>query len=284
MERELPADVAEHLKELVESSNEEWSRSGDALDRLTDLWLEKDRLVVDQARLLGMDLVDQVPAEDRRGVLVTTYSGSLVALGPGAARSFEYASIKMRSDVPDLIRRDSVKVDGEIRTSRAVAFVGAPVKHTSAVHRIAVFPPGLGDEDQEQRIREAMIFLTNSFVHLNRHFTRPGDEMPGQFDKKSLIRYLADGNDLTQKQVRRLLEDYAVLLETGMLLGHTVPLGSLGRLSLSKKPPRKARVSRHPATGEEMTIPARDAYMAPVFKFSSRAKERAGDLPIDSVL
>jgi len=280
MEKRIPEEVAVHLKELVSSSGEDWSKKDNALLRLNDLWLEKSRLFEEQIRLLGMTFVDSFEKEDPRGMILTTYSGSLVALGPGVLRRFEYASIKMRSDVPDIIRAQDVKVDRRLEVTGKASFSGSPVKHTSAVYRIAVLPADLEVEEQEQRIREAMVFLTNSFVHLNRDFTHPGTGGPGGFDKKSMVRYLADNNGLTQKAVRNLIDDYAVLLETGMLMGNTVSLGQLGRISLNKKPARKARIGRNPATGEELTIPAKDAHMAPVFKYSSRAKERAGNLPV----
>jgi nucleoid DNA-binding protein len=282
MENGLPADVAGHLQELVASSKEDWAKNSDALPRLKELWLEKNRLFEEQMKLLGFTFIDTAEAGDSRGMILTTYSGSLVALGPGSSRRFEYASIKMRSDVPDIIRGEGVQVDDVLRVGGKASFTGSPVKHTSAVYRIAAAPGNLGVDDQEQRIREAMVFLTNSFVHLNRHFTYPGSDGPGQFDKKSMIRYLAENNGLTQKAVRNLIDDYAILLETGMLMGNVVPIGQIGRLTMSLKPARKARIGRNPATGEELTVPAKDAHMAPAFKFSSRAKERTGNLPVSS--
>ncbi len=283
MENGLPAEVAGHLEELVVSSNEDWAKKDDALPRLKELWIEKNRLFEEQIGLLGMTFVDSAGADDPRGMILTTYSGSLVALGPGSSRRFEYASIKMRSDVPDIIRGEGISMDGGLRVGEKASFTGSPVKHTSAVYRIAAVPAGLGAEEQEQRIREAMVFLTNSFVHLNRHFTYPETGGPGQFDKKSMVRYLADNNGMTQKAVRNLLDDYAVLLETGMLMGNTVPLGQLGRLSLNLKPAQKARIGRNPATGKELTVPAKDAHMVPAFKYSSRVKERAGNLPVEDL-
>jgi len=280
MDNTVPEEVAAHLEELVASSSDDWAKKDGAFSGLMSLWQEKNRLFEEQIRLLGMDFTDSADAEDSRGMIMTTYSGSLVALGPGVSRNFEYASIKMRSEVPDIIRAGDVKVDGKLEVGSRASFTGSPVKHTSSVYRIAVLPGELGEEEQEQRIREAMVFLTNSFVHLNRHFTIPGSGGPGGFDKKSMIRYLAESSGLTQKAVRNLLDDYAVLLETGLLMGNTVSLGQLGRLSLNRKPARKARIGRNPANGEELMIPAKDSHMAPVFKFSSRVKERAGNLPV----
>jgi nucleoid DNA-binding protein len=273
MEKQLPEAIAAHLKELVSGDEE-------ALRRLEDLWMEKIRIFEEQIRLLGMDFVESVDADDERGMILTTYSGSLMALGPGFSRHFEYASIKVRSDVPNIVRGENASLSGGVTVGDKASFSDCPVKHTSAVYRIAVVPADVALEEQEQRVREAMVFLTNSFVHLNRHFTYPGTDVPGGFDKKSMVRYLADAHGLTQKTVKSLLDDYSVLLETGMLMGKSVPIGQIGKIGLSLKPPRKARVGRNPATGEEVTIPAKDAHMAPAFKFSRRAKERAAGLPV----
>ena len=280
MNTEIPAEVAAHLSELVKSSDEAWAAEDGALEKLEDLWLVKQRLFVEQIELLDMEFVDRVSADDPRGMILTTFSGSLVALGPGSRRKFAYASIRMRSDVPDILNAEDVSLAEDAGVGRGAVFHGAPVKKTSAIYRIAAVPANLSADEQESRVREAMVFLTTSFVHLNRHFTMPGDTGPGQFDKKSMVKYLADSNDLPQKTVRRLIDDYAVLLETGMLMGKTVSIGQLGRLSLNLKPVRKARVGRNPATGEEMTFPAKPAHMAPVFKFSSRTKERTANLPV----
>jgi len=280
MDNTIPEEVDAHLEELVSSSGDDWAGTDNALPGLRKLWLEKNRLFEEQIRLLGMVFTDSAESGDSRGMIINTYSGSLVALGPGVSRKFEYASIRLRSEVPDVIRAVDVKVDGTLEVGARACFTGSPVKHTSSVYRIAVLPGTLADEEQEQRIHEAMVFLTNSFVHLNRHFTIPGSGGPGGFDKKSMVRYLAESSGLSQKIVRNLLDDYAVLLETGLLMGNTISLGHLGRLSLNKKPARKARIGRNPASGEELMIPAKESRMSPVFKYSSRVKERAGNLPV----
>jgi hypothetical protein len=68
MEKQLPEAIAAHLKELVSGDEE-------ALRRLEDLWMEKIRIFEEQIRLLGMDFVESVDADDERGMILTTYSG-----------------------------------------------------------------------------------------------------------------------------------------------------------------------------------------------------------------
>ena len=62
------------------------------------------------------------------------------------------------------------------------------------------------------------------------------------------------------------------------MLGERVPLGRIGRLSLAKRPARKARAGINPATGEPLTIPARPETMAPRMRFSRALKERLAAL------
>ena len=213
-------------------------------------------------------------------MILATYSGSLVALGSGSSRKFQYASIKIRSDVPDILNGEKARLTGELKVGTKASFTDAPVKHTSAIYRIAATPADITAEEQDSRVREAMVFLTTSFIHINRQLTYPGESGPGQFDKKSMVKYLADNNDVSpencQGHPRRLRHPAGIRNADGK---NRCPWVQLGRLSLSLKPVRKARVGRNPATGEEITIPAKPAHMAPVFKFSSRSKERADNIP-----
>ena len=64
------------------------------------------------------------------------------------------------------------------------------------------------------------------------------------------------------------------MLESGLLLGLRVPVGKIGRLSLRKKPARKARVGINPATGGTLTVKARPEEQAPRMAFSRLLKDR----------
>jgi nucleoid DNA-binding protein len=76
------------------------------------------------------------------------------------------------------------------------------------------------------------------------------------------------------------MDDYATLIETGMILGERVPLGKLGKLALRLRPARKPRVGRNPATGEEITIKAKPAMYVPAFSPSSSLKEKAAGVRV----
>ena len=87
-----------------------------------------------------------------------------------------------------------------------------------------------------------------------------------------MIRYVAGKNGVSQKLAKELIDDFMIMAETGLLLGKTVSLGSIGKMNMKWKPERKARIGRNPASGEEITIAAKDAHYTPSFKFTSRIK------------
>jgi len=267
MSAPIPNDVEQHLKSLVTDSI--------SLEMITDLWLKKDKLFSEQIALLAMDEVDQLEMKEERGILLLTYSGSLISLGCGEKRTMEYASIKLRNDVPHIIKSDGVSLASPLRKGAAATFLGGQVQNTSSIYKIVVCREGVSEEEQEKRIREATVFITNSFVHLNRHLTlTEGQSAVDLFNKKEMVRYVAGKNGLSMKQTREIIDDYLVMAETGLLLGKSVSLGNLGKLSLKWKPERKARIGRNPSSGEEITIAAKEAHYGPSFRFSSSIKER----------
>ncbi len=275
---DLPETIRRQLSSLITDSGlpgDEATR-----DRLAVIWDEKYRLFTGQVASLGMELVPEMGPEDPRGAVLLTYSGSLISLGPvrGKSRWLEYASIKLRTDVPELVRGDKASVAGPLRVDAAAVFEGCPVKRSSALFRIAVCPEGTSADDQERRIREATIYLTNGFVKLNRtHSLAPAAEVD-QFTAKAIIGYIARKNGVTQLAARGLIEDYLSMVETGMLLGERVSVGKLGSASLRYQAARKARLTRNLQTGEELIIPAKPACLAPKFSFSQAVRDKASSV------
>lgn len=281
----VPDKVRRHLKELA----------GDVpVDSLMENWMRKKAMLQRQMDQLEMVVRDRMEAEDPRGALMLTYSGSLVALGPreekgeedseaAGGRWMEYASIKMRTDVPDILRREGVNLAGPAAVDRPLEMSGGGVQKTSALFLVAVCPEQLPAAEQDKRIREAVLFLTNGFVRINRTLSGAGEDAPDLFTAKSLVKTLAGRHGLTQKAVKELLDDYQVLLETGMVLGERVPLGSLGKLFLKVRPPQPSRVMKIPGTDRETTVPAKPASAVPRISFSSRMKEKAGQVDPESL-
>jgi len=283
-ERGLSTAIRAHLQGLLRSSG--LPETEESLEEMTRVWFEKKDMFEGQARALDMQTLERFAADDPRGALLLTWSGSLLSIGPSvggrggmnprstAARRTEYSSIELRTDVPHLALSENGELESDLRIGQPAVLRTGPVSSTSALLRIAACDPAVPAEEQEKRIREATIFLTNGFVRINRTVTRPGRDFPEQLTMKSIVTYLARKNELTQKQTRQLIDDYHTMLESGLLLGLRVPLGKIGRLSLRRKPARRARVGINPATGEKITLKAMPEVQAPRMAFSRLLKDR----------
>ena len=275
-ERGLSTAIRAHLQGLLRSSG--IPETEESLGEMTRIWFEKKDMFEGQVTALDMQTLERFAADDPRGALLLTWSGSLLSMGPlvggRTGRRAEYASIELRTDVPHLAVSENGELASDLATGQSASLRTGPVSSTSALLRIAACDPAVPVEEQEKRIREATIFLTNGFVRINRTVTRPGRDFPDQLTMKSIVTYLARKNALSQKQTRQLIDDYHTMLESGLLLGLRVPIGRIGRLSLRKRPARKARVGINPATGDTITLKARPEEQAPRMAFSSRLKDR----------
>jgi nucleoid DNA-binding protein len=271
----LSEKVRSHLQKITRSSG--LPDTEDSFRRMAGVWLEKKRMFEGQISALDMVEVDSFARDDPRGALLLSYSGSLISLGTltGSGRRVEYASISLRADVPDLVITESGGLAADVRLDGEAAFTSGKVRSTSSLLKIAVCAEDVSPEEQDKRIREATIFLTNGFVKINRTVLSPAGDIPDQFTSQAIVAYLARKNGLTQKQARQIITDYLTMIESGMLLGERVPLGKIGRLFLKKRAPRKARVVVNPATGKEITVPARPEEAVPRISFSRAVKEKA---------
>lgn len=270
----LPPEIRNQIDSLIKDTGLPTDTA--TRDRFQEIWLEKYRLFGSQIDAVGMVIVHELPMDDPRGAIFLTYSGSLVSLGTGTERGrwLEYASIKCRTDVPELVRGDHVSLASPARQDSAAVFEGSSLKRSSSLFRIAVCPEGTSPEDQERRIKEATIFLTNGFVKLNRSLTLEGRGEVDQFTMKSVISYVARKNDITQNLARSVIEDYLSTVETGLLLGERASFGKIGTASLRYQGSKKARVIKNLRTGEDLLIPAKPECLAPKFSFSQAFKDK----------
>jgi nucleoid DNA-binding protein len=279
--RQLDEAIRAHLEGLIRSSG--LPETDEVREEMARVWFEKKGMFEGQIKALDMREQERFAADDPRGALLLTWSGSLLSVGPLGTgghdgRRMEYASIELRADVPHLAMSEGGTLEADLSPGEAARLGGGPVASTSALLKIAACDPAVPPEEQEKRIREATIFLTNGFVRINRTVARPGKGFPEQLTMKSIVTYLARKNELSRKQTRQLVEDYLTMLESGLLLGLRVPLGKMGRLSLRKRPARKARVGINPATGEKITFKAKPEELAPKIVFSRLLKERARNI------
>ncbi len=274
----LPDKIKKHLDELIKSADMEDNE--ETKSQMTTIWIEKEKMFEDQIKALDMIVLPSFKADDRRGALLLTYSGSLVALSPAIdnERYIEYYSIKLRYDVPEIVIIEESNIAEDISVDNIVKFINGPIQKTSSLFKITSFKEDVSLEEQEKRIRQAVIFLTNAFVFINRTVLLKDKNVPEQFNLKSISRFIANKNGITQKQAKQIVEDYQYMLETGMLLGEKVKIGRLGSVLLKKKKAKKARVGINPKTMEKITIDAKPETMAPKMSFSKTIKEKAATM------
>lgn len=278
--KQLPQTIQNHVKEVAKSV--EAHGDEDPLELVSRVWLEKRRMFEEQTKNLRMEETDILASDDSRGALVLTYSGSLLSLTTLSdnVRMVEYASIGLRKDVPVIAQKEDAVLSGDVRVDTIVEFEDGPIKKSSPALKIAVCGKNVGEDEQNKRIREATIFLTNGFVKINRTIISPAESVPDQFTMKTITAYIASKNGLSQKFTRQVLEDYIHVMETGVMLGASVPFGRIGKLYLKKRSAQKARVGRNPSTGEEITIKAKPETYIPRISFSKYLKERASALRV----
>ena len=277
---QLPERIRAHLAGLLRGSG--LPDTEDSLEALARVWLQKKKMFEEQVRALHMQEVASLSAGDPRGALLLSSSASLVTVGPleETGRRVDYASIQLRTDVPHLLVLEGAGIAEDLALDREARFNAGPFQSTSPLLKIAVCGPEVGREEQEKRLREATIYLTNGFVKLNRTLAAPEPGAPEQFNSRSLVTYLARRNRLSQKRMRQILADYHFTLEAGLLLGERVRVGRIGTLHLRKLPARKARIGINPITREKITIKARPEQAVPRMAFSRLLKERARQVPL----
>ena len=277
--KDLPLEIQRHLEGLVKQLPD---TGEELLELLATVWQEKETLFRRQCAAVEMGLVEDVELAEGTGLLALTSSGSLLSIGPGRnERDLEYASIKIRTDVPDILLETLAELPAVLKVGSPAIFPAGKISRTSPIHLIARCESEVPLEEQEKRIREATIYLTNGFMKLNRSLHIDPGTVPDQFTMKSMIRYVAKKNAITAAEAKKVLDDFLILVETGLTLGEKVPFGRIGRFSIKRRDAQRARVVKHPSTGKEITVDAKPATVVPKISFSSYIKERLAELPAE---
>lgn len=281
MFNDLPEAISRHLLGLA--AEQKMQDNDEYLSNLVNVWKQKEALFRDQARSVRLELVDSVSNKDGRGMMILSYSGSILCVGPvfmtstniNFSRWTEYSSIKLRTEVPDIIMEKAATLDAPLSVGQSVKLGNSKVQATSPAYLIAVCPDDLNEDEQDKRIRESAVFITAGFMKYNQTLQLDTKSIPDQFTMKSMVRFIAKKHGLTGQEARLIIDDFITLIETGMLMGESVPFGRLGKFSVKTRDAQKPRVVKHPQTGEEMTVGAKPAKGVPKISFSSYLKERA---------
>ncbi len=166
---QLDENVASHLSGLTGSIQVDDDQ--EALELLAKGWLEKEEAFSKQLEDKKMEMVEEFdPASNDGALLLLTYSGSLLNIGPviDGKRSSTYASIGLRGDVPEFAEEADSEVDGEIKADEIVRFSRGPIKSSSRIYKMAVFTEDLASEEEEELLAEVTQVLAEDFAEVNR--------------------------------------------------------------------------------------------------------------------
>ena len=270
---EIDKTVKEHLVKLLQEIQPDPPE--ELIDQASKSWLEKLEIFSSQCQLLKMEETGVFTMDNKNGLLALTYSGSLVALYPDQnGRKMEYASLKLRTDIPGFVNSDAAVLSKDLHQGSAIHLENSKIQHTSAVYMIMAFTNETDFSDQANRLNEAMIYLTGNFIKLNRSTISVTKTDLEQFDMKSIVRFIASRLEMTQNDTKSVIKEYLSLIEGALSIGENVRLGQLGSIKLVKKSPRKARVLNNLQTGKEIIIPASGETMGAKMVFSKNIKEK----------
>ncbi len=130
-----------------------------------------EKLISYEKQVSEFNLLDVTEFNDGEdsGVLVITYSGSLLSIGPkiNGKRTAQYISIGLRKDVPEIAAQEFSELDGNFKVDEVVKFIIGPIKSSSSIYKIAKVNNKLNALEQEELLGDVTKILIEDFVEVN---------------------------------------------------------------------------------------------------------------------
>lgn len=128
----LPNVIIKHITQNLELSK---------IKCIDSLWNKRYKTFIELVERNSMKIVESVKIENRCGILLLTYSGSLILISPALKniRWLEYSGINNRTDTPHIISEDKIKLLNDITTNRIAYFDAPIIKNTSPIYKIAIY-------------------------------------------------------------------------------------------------------------------------------------------------
>ncbi|MBU2514824.1 hypothetical protein KJ966_26170 [bacterium] len=165
---QLPGEIQVHIKGITKSSG--LPDVEESYEKMAKGWLDKKTIFEEKIAEQNMIEVDELAIDDTKGAVALTYSGSLVVIGPliDGFRKAGYNSIGLRKNVPDSMVQENSKLAADVVVNSPIEFETGPVKSTSSIYKIAVCEGDLQAIEQEEKISEVTVIMTNEFVNVNK--------------------------------------------------------------------------------------------------------------------
>lgn len=165
---QVPEAVQGHIRSITRTSG--LPDTDESIEKIAHAWLEKMRFFEERLAEHEMSEVDEYAADETRGAVLLTYSGSLITVGPGddGMRSIGYTSIGLRQDVPDQAATTDTSVSEDIAVDAPAHFSNGPIKKSSPVYAIAISPEDLSADETEELVTNVTQILVEDFVEVNK--------------------------------------------------------------------------------------------------------------------
>lgn len=157
-----------HIRQIAKTSGLEDGQ--ESLEKLAEAWTMKRDAFEAAMRERGLEEIPFFGADEERGALALTYSGSIVTIGPldGGKRHCEYASVGLRADVPESATEPESALSADVETDCSIAFSRGPVKSTSPVFKIAVAAERLPLDEETALLTQVAGDVAEDFARVNR--------------------------------------------------------------------------------------------------------------------
>lgn len=165
---QIPARLRDHIAKIAATSGLE--KSGESVELIARAWLEKKESFERRIAESDMEEWDEFPADEVRGALALTYSGSLLNIGPlvDGKRTVEYASIGLRRDVPENASSAASALAADLKADGPAVFSGGPIEKSSAVFKIAVAKEKLEPAEEKELLDDVTQMVAEDFVEVNK--------------------------------------------------------------------------------------------------------------------
>ncbi len=165
---QLPPEIQVHIKGITKSAG--LPDDEESYEKMAQGWLDKQKIFEEQIAEQNMIEIDSLAIDDPKGAVALTFSGSLVLVGPlvDGFRKAGYNSIGIRKNVPDSMIQENSKLEADVAVNSPIEFESGPVKSTSSIFKIAVCKDDLDAAEQEEKISEVTVIMTEEFVNVNK--------------------------------------------------------------------------------------------------------------------
>jgi Asp-tRNA(Asn)/Glu-tRNA(Gln) amidotransferase C subunit len=165
---QVPEQVRDHIRQITKTSG--LPDTEESVEEMAKGWLEKKTAFEEKLGELNMEEVDEFGADEERGALVLTYSGSILNLGPvtDGVRRAEYVSIGLRQDVPESATHTEAQLAENVSLDEVVSFKVGPIQKSSPIFKIAVNRDVLEPAEEEEKLSDATQVISEEFVEINK--------------------------------------------------------------------------------------------------------------------